>query len=117
MYLIFQGTRVQVQVLKPCKSVQETSEEGLFIKVGQIPDSCSIDTIYRGLDSCSIDTIYRGLDSYLIDVSIENYEIIIFRSDSQPMLTCICRVSFLTTLDIYKTYFKICHIRDYKENK
>ena len=22
------------------------------------------------------------------------------------MLTCMCRVSFLTTLDIYKTYFK-----------
>ena len=32
------------------------------------------------------------------------------------MLTCMCRVSFLTTLDIYKTYFKGSHIREYKEN-
>ena len=29
---MFQGTRVQVQVLKPCKSVQETSEEVLDFK-------------------------------------------------------------------------------------
>ena len=29
---MFQGTRVQVQVLKPCKSVQETSEEVLNFK-------------------------------------------------------------------------------------
>ena len=26
----------------------------------------------------------------------------------------LCRVSFLTTLDIYKTYFKGRHIREYK---
>ena len=25
-------------VLKPCNSVQETSEEGMFIKAGKIPD-------------------------------------------------------------------------------
>ena len=30
-------------VLKPCKSVQETSEEGLFIKAGQVPIDSSID--------------------------------------------------------------------------
>ena len=29
---MFQGTRFQDQVLKPCKSVQETSEEGLDFK-------------------------------------------------------------------------------------
>ena len=29
---MLQGTRVQVQVLKPCKSVQETSEEVLDFK-------------------------------------------------------------------------------------
>ena len=39
-------------------------------------------------------------------ISIENYEIQISRSDFRSMLTCICRVSFLTTLDIYKTYFQ-----------
>ena len=38
MYLIIQGTRVQVQVqvLKPCKSVQESSKEVLFIKSQQM---------------------------------------------------------------------------------
>ena len=30
------GTRFQDQVLKPCKSVQETSEEVLFIKARQL---------------------------------------------------------------------------------
>ena len=49
-------------------------------------------------------------------MSIEIYEIIISRSYFQPMLTCLCRVSFLTTLDIYKAYFRGCHIREYKEN-
>ena len=32
MCLILQGTMFQVQVLKPCKSVQETSEEVLNFK-------------------------------------------------------------------------------------
>ena len=36
MCLILQGTRVQVQMLKPCKSVQETSEEVLDFKAQQI---------------------------------------------------------------------------------
>ena len=36
MCLIFQGTRVQVQVLKPCKSVQEASEEVLDFKTRQL---------------------------------------------------------------------------------
>ena len=36
MCLILQGTRVQVQVLKPCKSVQELSEEVLDFKTRQL---------------------------------------------------------------------------------
>ena len=36
MCLILQGTRVQVKVLKSCKSVQETSEEMLDFKTRQI---------------------------------------------------------------------------------
>ena len=36
MCLILQGIRVQVQVLKPCKSVQETSEEVLDFKARQL---------------------------------------------------------------------------------
>ena len=38
--------------------------------------------------------------------SVEIYEIRISKSDFQLMLSCMCRVSFLTTLDIYKAYFK-----------
>ena len=33
---MLQGTRFQVQVLKPCKSVQETSEEVLDFKSQQL---------------------------------------------------------------------------------
>ena len=36
MFLILQGTRFQVQVLKPCKSVQESSEEVLDFKTQQL---------------------------------------------------------------------------------
>ena len=36
MCLIFQGTRFQVQVLKPCKSIQETSEEVLDFKARKL---------------------------------------------------------------------------------
>ena len=32
------------------------------------------------------------------------------------MFLYLCRVSFLTTLNLYKTYFRGCHIREYKEN-
>ena len=36
MCLMLQETKFQVQVLKSCKSVQETSEEVLFIKAQQL---------------------------------------------------------------------------------
>ena len=36
MCLILQGTRFQVQVLMPCKSVQEKSEEVLDFKARQL---------------------------------------------------------------------------------
>ena len=49
-------------------------------------------------------------------VSVEIYEIRISRSDFLPMLVYLYRVSFLTTLDIYKAYFRGRHIREYKEN-
>ena len=79
-------------VLKLCKSVQETSEEVLFIKARQI-------YFYRGLilmlDSSSTEAIY-----------IENYKIQISRSDFTHIHVYLCRVFFLTTLDTYKDYFK-----------
>ena len=57
--------------------------------------------------------IYRGLmlvlDSYSTEiVSIENYEIQILRSVFTHIQVYLCRVSFLTTLDIYMDYFKGC---------
>ena len=39
-------------------------------------------------------------------VSVENYKIRFFRSDYTHIPIYLCRVSFLTTLDIYKDYFK-----------
>ena len=39
-------------------------------------------------------------------LSIENYEIYIFRSVFHAYPSYLCRVSFLTTIDIYKDYFK-----------
>ena len=52
------------------------------------------------LDSCSTEA-----------ESIENYEIRISRSDFTHIHEYLCRVSFLTTLDIYKDYFKGRHKR------
>ena len=47
------------------------------------------------LDSCSTKI-----------VSIENYEIQISRFVFMHIQVYLCRVSFLTTLDVYKDYFK-----------
>ena len=50
----------------------------------------------------------RSLDKIL---SIENYEIRFSKFDCTHILEYLCKVSFLTTLDIYKDYFKNCHKR------
>ena len=42
-------------------------------------------------------------------ISVKNYEIRLFRFDYMHILKYLCRVSFLTTLDIYKDYFKGHH--------
>ena len=42
-------------------------------------------------------------------VSVENYEIRISKSDYTHILEYLCKVSFLTTLNIYKDYFKSRH--------
>ena len=42
-------------------------------------------------------------------VSVKNYKIRIFRSNFTHIHEYLCRVSFLTTLDIYKDYFKGGH--------
>ena len=105
--LILQETCCLSLVFKPWRLDQETSEEKLFTKAGQIARHLRIDS---------------STDSYLsrfnevrqilsIEVSIEVTGIQIFKSDFRSMLMYFCQVSFLTTLDIYKVYF-----REYKEN-
>ena len=79
-------------MLKPCKSVQETSEEVMFIKAWQIARQIISIEVWC---LCSAKT-----------VSIENYKIQISRSFFHAYPSYLCRVSFLTTLDIYKDYFK-----------
>ena len=50
------------------------------------------------------------LNSSLIEVVyIENYEIQIFGFDVTHIHVYLCRVSFVTILDIYKDYFKGRH--------
>ena len=87
MCLILQGTRVQVQVLKPYKFVQKSSEEVMFIKAQQMYPSR-----FNIWNSTDISTA----------VSIKNYEIQIFKSDFTHIHVYLCRVSFFTILDIYK---------------
>ena len=49
------------------------------------------------------------LDSFSIDkLAIEVYEIQFFRADFNPIRGYIFGLSFLTTLNIYKDYFKGC---------
>ena len=47
--------------------------------------------------------------SSIAAVSVENYKIRISRSDFTNIHVYLCRVSFLTTLDMYKDYFKGRH--------
>ena len=78
-------------MLNPCKFDQETSKEVMFIKARQNP-------FYRDL--------MLKLDRSLTQaVFVENYEIRLFRSDCMHIPMYLCRVSFLTTLNIYKDYF------------
>ena len=62
--------------------------------------------------------IYRGLikldTSRSIEVSIEVTGFQISKSDFWARLLYLCRVSFLTTLDLYKAYFRGRHIRENK---
>ena len=99
MCLILQGTRIQIQVLKPCKSIRETSKEVLDFQ-------SLIDSIYRGLKGI----FNLMLNNFSIDnLSIEIYENQFFRSNFTHIYVYLFRLSFLTTLNIYKDYFKGCH--------
>ena len=91
MGLRLQETCCSSQVLKLWRLDQETSEEELFIKARQISRQ---NPFYRNL--------MLKLDRSLTkSESTETYEIRISKSDFRPMLKYLCRISFLTTLDIY----------------
>ena len=53
---------------------------------------------------------------HLLDTSrsIKVTRIQIFRSDFRAMFLYLCKVSFLTTLDLYKAYFKGYHTKEKK---
>ena len=59
-------------------------------------------------------------DSSTEAIFIENYKIQIFIYDFTHIHVYLCRVSFLTTLDIYKDYFKSrkrwCKVMQLDEN-
>ena len=87
---------------------QETSEEGLFIKAEQIARHLWTDSSIAARQIA----IYRDLMNEVRQI----YEIQFFRSDFRPMLMYLGKVSFLTTLDLYKAYFRGRYIKEYKEN-
>ena len=88
-------------MLKPCKSVQDSSAESA--------NSLKLDSY---LTDSYLSRFNEARHIQSIEVSIEVTGIQIFRSDFRPMLMYLCRVSFLTTLDIYKAYFRGLHIRE-----
>ena len=55
------------------------------------------------------DLKYEAQQISSIAVSIENYENQFFKSDSTHIHVYVFRLSFLTTLNIYKDYFKGRH--------
>ena len=102
MCLILQGTRLQVQVLKPCKFVQETSEEVLDFKAQQLARQIHLLRFKRYF--CLM------LNNYSINtLSIEISENQFFRSDFTPICVYMFWLSFLTTLNISKDFFKGRH--------
>ena len=90
-------------MLKPCKSVQDSSAESA--------NSLKLDSY---LTDSYLSRFNEAQQILSIEVSIKVTGIHIFRSDFWPMLMYLCRVSFLTTLDIHKAYFGGRHIREYK---
>ena len=89
---------------------QETSEEKLFTKARQIAQQLRTDS---STDSY-LSRFNEAWQILSIEVSIENYENQFFRSNFRLMLMYLCKVSFLTTLNIYKAYFRGNHRREYK---
>ena len=75
MCLILQGTRFQVQVLNPCKSVQKSSEIVLDFKTRQLVSIKGLKSCFSPiLNSCSTDRI-----------SIKVYKNQFFKSNFTPI--------------------------------
>ena len=64
-------------------------------------------SIYRGLKSCEAWSLIASLIDTL---TVEVYEIQFFRDVFYPIREYVFRSSFLTTLNIYKDYFKGCQM-------
>ena len=96
--------------IKTIKIGPRNKRRKVFIKAGQKLDRFSIDSstdnIYQGLMKKARQNLNRSSTNISTDISIKIYKIRISKSDFRPMLTCMCRVFFLRTLDIYKTFFK-----------
>ena len=112
MCLILQETSCSSLVLNPWRLDQETSEEKLFTKTGQIAWHLRTDSSTNSY----LSRFNEAQQILSIEVSIEVTGIQISRSDFWARLMYLCRASFLTTLDLYKAYFRGRHIREYKEN-
>ena len=97
MGLVLQETSIQVKYWNHASLTKKQVKEVLFIKARQ---KSRQNPFYRDL--------MLKLDISSIQViSIENYEIRFFKSDYTHIPMYLCRVSFLSTLDIYKDYFKV----------
>ena len=74
MCLILQGTKVQVQVLKPCKFVQESSEEVMFFKVRQIARQMYLSGFKMWSSTDKLDSyIYRELRKLVFQIWFHVY--------------------------------------------
>ena len=99
MDLVLQKISAQVKYWSHTNLAKKQVKEVLFIKTRQ---KFRQNPFYREL-------LLKLDRSSTQAVSVENYEIRFSRSDYMHILEYLCRVSFLTTLDIYKDYFKSYH--------
>ena len=106
MGLVLQETSVQVKYWSHASLTKKQVKEVLFFKTRQQSRQKDFyQDLMLKLDRSSTQAI-----------SVENYEIRFSRSDYTHIPMYLCRVSFLTILDICKDYFKGCHKMMQKNN-
>ena len=98
MGFVLQETNVQVKYWSHANLTKKQVKEMLFIKSQQ---QSRQNLFYRDLmvklDKSSTQAVF-----------VKNYKIRFFKSDYTHIPMYLCMVFFLTTLDIYKDYFKSC---------